>query len=90
MSRRRSGIRGSRDCKIDPVKGGIKMEIQYITDKKGKKKNVVIPYKDWERLIKEMQKQRVLLGLKEAVSEVKAMLAGKKKMKTIDELINGL
>ena len=42
------------------------------------------------KLMKEMKKQRVLLGLKEAVSEVKAMIAGKKKMKQIDELINEL
>lgn len=66
------------------------MDIQYITDKKGHKKNVIIPYKEWETLMKEMKKQRVLLGLKEAVSEVKEMIAGKKKMKTIDELINEL
>ena len=66
------------------------MQVQYITDKKGHKTNVVIPYKEWEHLIKEMQKQRVLLGLKEAVSDVKAMLAGKRKMKTIDELLNEL
>lgn len=66
------------------------MEIQYITDTKGHKKNVIIPYKEWEKLMKEMRKQRVLLGLKEAVSEVKAMIAGKKRMKTIDELINEL
>ncbi|MBI5740897.1 MAG: hypothetical protein HZA16_09260 [Nitrospirae bacterium] len=66
------------------------MEIQYITDTKGHRKNVVVPYKEWERLMKEMKKQRVLLGLKEAVSEAKAVLAGKKKMKTLDELLNEL
>ena len=66
------------------------MQVQYITDKKGHKTNVVIPYKEWEHLMEEMRKQRVLLGLKEAVSDVKAMLAGKKKMKTIEELINEL
>lgn len=66
------------------------MQIQYITDKKGHKTNVVIPFKDWEHLMKEMQKQRVLLGLKEVVSEVKAMLTGKEKMKTIENLINEL
>ncbi len=66
------------------------MQIQYITDKKGHKTNVVIPYKEWEHLMKEIQKQRVLLGLKEAVSEVKSMIVGKKKMKTIDELFNEL
>lgn len=38
--------------------------------------------------MKEIQKQRILLGLKEAVSEVKAMLTGKKKMRTIEEVIN--
>ncbi|MDO8283335.1 MAG: hypothetical protein Q7U10_12065 [Thermodesulfovibrionia bacterium] len=66
------------------------MGIQYITDTKGHRKNVVIPYKEWETLMKEMQKQRVLLGLKEAVSEVKAMAAGKKKMRTFKELIDEL
>lgn len=66
------------------------MELQYITDKKGHKTNVVIPYKEWDHLMKEIQKQRVLLGLKDAVSEVKAMMAGKKKMKTIEDLINEL
>ena len=66
------------------------MQIQYITDKKGHKTNVVIPYKEWEHLMKEMQKQKILLGLKDAVSEVKAMLTGKEKMKTIDNLINEL
>ncbi len=66
------------------------MQIQYITDKKGHKTNVVIPYKEWEHLMKEIQKQRILLGLKEAVSEVKAMLTGKKKMRTIEEIIDEL
>jgi len=66
------------------------MEIQYITDKKGHKTNVVIPYKKWEQLMKEMHKQRLLLGLKEAVSDVKTMMTGKKKMRTIKELINEL
>ena len=54
------------------------MQVQYITDKKGHKTNVVIPYKEWEYLMKEMQKQRILLGLKEAVSDVKAMLVALK------------
>lgn len=38
----------------------------------------------------EMQKQKVLLGLKDAASDVKAMIAGKKKMRSIEELINEL
>ncbi|HBO85257.1 MAG: hypothetical protein A2X59_01895 [Nitrospirae bacterium GWC2_42_7] len=66
------------------------MQIQYMTDRKGHKTNVVIPLKEWEHLMKEMQKQRILLGLKDAVSDVKAMLAGRKRMKTIEELINEL
>ena len=66
------------------------MQVQYITDKKGHKTNVVIPYKEWEHLVKEMQKQRLLLGLKEAVSEVKTIMSGKKKMGTIEDLINEL
>ena len=66
------------------------MEIQYITDQKGHKTNVVVPYKDWEQLMKEIQKQRVLLGLKEAVTEVKVFMEGKKKAKTFKELIDEL
>ena len=61
-----------------------------VNDKKGHKTNVVIPYKEWEHLVKEMQKQRLLLGLKEAVSEVKTIMSGKKKMRTIEDLINEL
>lgn len=40
-------------------------------------------YKEWENLMEELKKQRMLLGLRESVSEVKAMLSGKKKMRTI-------
>ena len=66
------------------------MQVQYITDQKGHKTNVIIPYKEWENLMEELKKQRMLLGLKESVSEVKAMLSGRKKMKTIEDLLDDL
>lgn len=66
------------------------MQVQYLTDNKGHKKSVVIPYKEWERMLKEMEKQRILLGLKSAVSDVKEMTAGKKKLKSIEKLLDEL
>ena len=66
------------------------MQIEYITDKAGHKKSVVVPYREWEKLLKEMEKQRVLLGVKGAVSEVNQMLAGRKKERSLQELLDEL
>lgn len=66
------------------------MQIQYITDNKGHKTNVVVPYKEWEHLMQEIQKQKMLLGLKKAVSEIKVMKSGKKKLRSMEELLDEL
>lgn len=66
------------------------MRIEYVTDKAGHKKSVIIPYKEWERLVVEMEKQRYLLGLKGALTEVDAALAGKKAVKTAREFLDEL
>lgn len=66
------------------------MQVQYITDKRGHKKGVIVPYTDWEKMLKEIEKQRVLLGLKSAVAEVKEMMGGKKKMKSMEKLLDEL
>jgi hypothetical protein len=66
------------------------MQVQYLTDKKGHRKSVVIPYGEWEKLLKEMEKQRVLLGLKSAISDVREMTSGKKSMKTMEKLLDEL
>jgi hypothetical protein len=66
------------------------MTVKYITDSKGRKTGVVIPYKEWEKFQREMQKQRVLLGIKSSVSEVGEMVSGKKPMPSIDRLLDEL
>jgi hypothetical protein len=66
------------------------MTVQYITDNKGRKTSVVVPYKEWEKLQKEMQKQRVLLGIKSSVSEARDMKSGRMRMPSIDKLLDEL
>jgi len=70
------------------------MNLQYVTDAKGKQRAVLIPIKDWkeyekknERLRKKME---VLDGLKQAMKEVKAIESGKLKAKTLKQLIDEL
>ena len=45
--------------------------IQYIYDETGKKTSVIISMKKWENLQQQLKKQSVLLGIKEAMIEVK-------------------
>ena len=66
------------------------MQVQYITDNKGKKKSVVVPFRDWENIQKEMSKQRAMLGIKSAVEEVRQMKEGKKRMRSMGKLLDEL
>ncbi len=69
-------------------------DIRYLTDKKGKRTAVQIPYEDWKRLTKENQKLRQLLKVKsdlqEAFQEVEDCKKGKIQLKTLDQIIDEL
>jgi len=68
--------------------------IKYLTDKKGKRTAVQIPYKDWKRLIEENKKLKQLLKVKsdlqEAFQEVEDYKKGKIQLKTLDQLLDEL
>jgi hypothetical protein len=73
------------------------MNLQYITDAKGRKSAVQLPLKDWERIIKDLEeferlkdKQLFFLGLKDAFEEVKLIKKGKKKPNSLKALIDEL
>lgn len=69
-------------------------DVKYLTDKKGKRTAVQIPYEDWKRLTKENQKLKQLLKVKadlqEAFQEVEAYKKGKIQLKTLDQLLDEL
>jgi len=70
------------------------VNIQYLTDSKGNRTAVQIPYENWIELLEENQKLRQLLKLKkdltEAFQEVENHQKGKKSLPSLDELINEL
>lgn len=67
-------------------------EIKYLTDKKGKRTAVQIPYEDWKHLTKENKKLKQLLRVKsdlqEAFREVKNFQEGKLPLKTLNQLLD--
>lgn len=70
--------------------------IKYVTDTKGKRKEVIVPYQTWTNITEELEalreKQKILLGLREACREVKVQEKKKEKIKeqTLDEFIDDL
>jgi len=70
------------------------LHLEYITDKRGKAKSVIIPRKEWDFLqndyIRLKNKLAVLLGLSEAMREVRDIQSGKKKAKSLSAFLNEL
>ncbi|MEZ4887792.1 MAG: hypothetical protein R3E32_23885 [Chitinophagales bacterium] len=68
------------------------MNVQIIKDPEGKPQSVVIPYDEWKNYELQYQKLRnkldVLKGIEEAVEEVREIKAGRKKGKTLKQLID--
>jgi PHD/YefM family antitoxin component YafN of YafNO toxin-antitoxin module len=70
------------------------MNIQIATNNQGKRSAVIIPFREWELLQNKINKleteQRILLGINDAMQEVKAIIKGKKKAKTLQSFLNEL
>ncbi len=73
------------------------MEIQYITDKKGHKNAVQLPMNDWLKIQKELKeleklrdKKAFLIGLREAVEEIKLAKQGKIKLQSAKDFLDEL
>jgi PHD/YefM family antitoxin component YafN of YafNO toxin-antitoxin module len=70
------------------------MNIQIATNNQGKRSAVIIPFREWELLQSKINKleteQRILLGINDAMQEVKAIIKGKKNAKTLQSFLNEL
>jgi hypothetical protein len=73
------------------------IHLQYITDQKGKKKAVLLPISDWDKIQKDLEayeklkdKNTFFEGLSSAFYEVKLVTEGKKEPNSFDDLLNEL
>ncbi len=70
--------------------------IRYVTDRSGKRQEVIVPYQTWTTLTDELEalreKQAILLGLQKACREIKITDRNPKKGKaqTLDEFLDEL
>jgi hypothetical protein len=67
-------------------------QVNYVVNDKGKKVFVQLPAKEWELLVKEVQRLQTLLRFKEelksAFREVREIQQGKRKAVTLQEFLN--
>ncbi len=73
------------------------MNIQYITDKNGRKNAVLLPMEEWEEILRSLSelkklknKKSFMIELAESVEEMKLVLNGKKKARDAEEFLNEL
>jgi PHD/YefM family antitoxin component YafN of YafNO toxin-antitoxin module len=73
------------------------LQLQYITDQKGKKNAVLVPLSEWRKIQENLEeferlkdKKHFFEGLAAALSEVKQITEGKKKPVSFEALINEL
>ena len=68
------------------------MNIQTVTNSHGRTSAVLIPFTEWEsiqnKILKLEQEQKILLGIQDAMYEVKSIIAGKKKGKSFESFLN--
>jgi hypothetical protein len=73
------------------------MDLQYITDTKGKKSGVQLPMKDWEQIQKDLgelerlrNKKLFMKELAEAVDEMNQIKQGKKQARNAEDFLDEL
>lgn len=62
------------------------MTVQYLMDQKGKKTGVLLSIKDWEKIQKRLNTEKLYEDFKESLKEVKLHKEGKIKLKDASEL----
>ena len=66
--------------------------IQYIVDKEGRKKSVIVPFKQWEELNQRYEKLnnkvQILTGIKEAMNEVEHARKTGKELQTLTDFLD--
>jgi hypothetical protein len=73
------------------------MNLQYITDKRGRKSAIQLPLKEWEQIQKDLveldrlrNKKIFMTELAEAVEEMKLIMKGEKQAPNAEDFINEL
>ncbi len=73
------------------------MNLQYITDKRGRKSAIQLPLKEWEQIQKDLveldrlrNKKIFMTELAEAVEEMKLIMKGEKQARNAEDFINEL
>jgi len=70
------------------------VNIRYVTDTVGNRKEVIVPYQTWTSITGELEalreKQKILLGLQQACREVKKQEKGELKEQTLEEFLDKL
>jgi len=64
------------------------MNVQFLSNEKGKKTAVVIPIKDWEEIQEKLDREKFFNSLSKSVQEMKLMKEGKLPEPDINELFN--
>ena len=86
---------------INLTQTGLIMNLQYISDNRGKTTGVFIPIQEWEGLkskfkgleeveLAEQSKEEILQGLQQAVEEMNLIKQGKLKARDAKDLLNVL
>ncbi|MEO5570336.1 MAG: hypothetical protein ABIT08_07225 [Bacteroidia bacterium] len=69
-------------------------DFNYVTDSHGNLKDVVIPVQQWKKFQSDYEKMKkkveILLGIKDAMNEVRLIQSGKKKGKSLRKFLDGL
>ena len=72
----------------------MKMDVQYVSDHKGRAKAVQVPVEDWEKLLSKLKKYEQALkirnDLKEAYSQVETLKKSRAKKSSLSEFVNEL
>lgn len=72
----------------------MRLKIEYITDNKGRQKSVIIPHGQWVDFEADYNKLKnkikVLTGLQSALEEMKQIKNGKKRGKSLKEVLDEL
>lgn len=68
------------------------MNVNYITDKKGKQSAVIIPIDEWNELLMQFSRMKrkleILSGLENAVEEVNMVKEGKIELKSFKDFLD--
>ncbi len=66
----------------------MQVNTNYLLDEKGAKQFVMIPYIEWERIQKLLNKMEELEGIKKGYKEVKKSKKTRKKFKSLSEFLS--